>query len=232
MSEYIRTNKFDTNKCPNIFVKEKLIRTNVRIYIRDQYIRIFEYSNIRIYLSHSGQHHCNMNKLYKKKIHRLPDPSCLHHHHHADSHLGDVLDVHLDGHLDGGGEREICKKFVCNIWPMSRNCKVNEFDINTKYHGSHLGGGGEGGKIKLLVVLEFIFVTTFIITQPTTVQHCHVKLFVWGIQITVRREICQTDPWQAELMFSCLEAIAHCGTSTSLNNDKPIEEQYWTWNHM
>ena len=55
---------------------------------------------------------------------------------------------------------------------MSRNCKVNEFDINTKYHGSHLGGGGEGGKIKLLVVLEFIFVTTFIITQPTTVQHC------------------------------------------------------------
>ena len=43
MSEYIRTNKFDTNECPNIFVKEKLIRTNVRIYIRDQYIRIFEY---------------------------------------------------------------------------------------------------------------------------------------------------------------------------------------------
>ena len=46
MSEYIRTNKFDTNECPNIFVKEKLIRTNVRIYIRDQCIRIFEYSNI------------------------------------------------------------------------------------------------------------------------------------------------------------------------------------------
>ena len=43
MSEYIRTNKFDTNECPNIFVKEKLIRTNVRIYICDQYIRIFEY---------------------------------------------------------------------------------------------------------------------------------------------------------------------------------------------
>ena len=43
MSEYIRTNKFDTNECPNIFVKEKLIRTNVRIYIRDQYIRIFKY---------------------------------------------------------------------------------------------------------------------------------------------------------------------------------------------
>ena len=43
MSEYIRTNKFDTNECPNIFVKEKLIRMNVRIYIRDQYIRIFEY---------------------------------------------------------------------------------------------------------------------------------------------------------------------------------------------
>ena len=43
MSEYIRTNKFDTNECPNIFVKEKLIRTNVQIYIRDQYIRIFEY---------------------------------------------------------------------------------------------------------------------------------------------------------------------------------------------
>merc|ERR1711934_1196897 len=43
-----------TNECPNIFVKEKLIRMNVRIYIRDQYIRIFEYSNIRIYSSHSG----------------------------------------------------------------------------------------------------------------------------------------------------------------------------------
>ena len=50
MSEYIRTNKFDTNECPNIFVKEKLIRTNVRIYIRDQYIRIFEYSNIVVTL--------------------------------------------------------------------------------------------------------------------------------------------------------------------------------------
>ena len=50
MSEYIRTNKFDTNECPNIFVKEKLIRTNVRIYTRDQYIRIFEYSNIFVTL--------------------------------------------------------------------------------------------------------------------------------------------------------------------------------------
>ena len=50
MSEYICTNKFDTNECPNIFVKEKLIRTNVRIYIRDQYIRIFEYSNIFVTL--------------------------------------------------------------------------------------------------------------------------------------------------------------------------------------
>ena len=46
---------------------------------------------------------------------------------------------------------------------MSRNCKVNEFDINTKYHGSHLGGGGEGGKIKLLVVLEIIIVTMCIV---------------------------------------------------------------------
>ena len=44
MSEYIRTNKFDTNECPNIFVKEKLIQTNVQINICDQYIRI--YSNI------------------------------------------------------------------------------------------------------------------------------------------------------------------------------------------
>ena len=43
MSEYIRTNKFDTNECPNIFVKEKLIQMNVRIYICDQYVRIFEY---------------------------------------------------------------------------------------------------------------------------------------------------------------------------------------------
>ena len=32
MSEYICTNKFDTNECPNLFVKEKLIRTNVRIF--------------------------------------------------------------------------------------------------------------------------------------------------------------------------------------------------------
>ena len=43
MSEYIHTNKFDTNECQNIFVKEKLIRMNVRIYICDQYIPIFEY---------------------------------------------------------------------------------------------------------------------------------------------------------------------------------------------
>ena len=50
MSEYICTNKFDTNECPNIFVKEKLTRTNVRIYIHDQYIRIFEYSNIFVTL--------------------------------------------------------------------------------------------------------------------------------------------------------------------------------------
>ena len=50
MSEYIRTNKFDTNECLNIFVKEKLIRTNVRIYIRDQYIQIFKYSNIFVTL--------------------------------------------------------------------------------------------------------------------------------------------------------------------------------------
>ena len=50
MSEYIRSNKFDTNECPNIFIKEKLIRMNVRIHIRDQYIRIFEYSNIFVTL--------------------------------------------------------------------------------------------------------------------------------------------------------------------------------------
>ena len=50
MSEYIHTNKFDTNECPNIFVKEKLIRTNVRIHIRYQYIQIFEYSNIFVTL--------------------------------------------------------------------------------------------------------------------------------------------------------------------------------------
>ena len=43
MSEYIRTDKFGTNECSNIFVKEKLIRMNVRINICDQYIRIFEY---------------------------------------------------------------------------------------------------------------------------------------------------------------------------------------------
>ena len=32
--------------CRNIFIKEKLIQRNVRIYICDQYIRIFKYSNI------------------------------------------------------------------------------------------------------------------------------------------------------------------------------------------
>ena len=50
MSEYIRTNKLDTNESPIIFVKEKLIRMNVRIYICDQYIWIFEYSNIFVTL--------------------------------------------------------------------------------------------------------------------------------------------------------------------------------------
>ena len=58
MSEYICTNKFDTNECPNIFVKEKLIRTNVRIYIRDQYIRIFEYSNIFVTLCFGSPRDC------------------------------------------------------------------------------------------------------------------------------------------------------------------------------
>ena len=41
MSEYIHTNKLDTNECPNVFVKEKLIWTNICV----QYIWIFEYSN-------------------------------------------------------------------------------------------------------------------------------------------------------------------------------------------
>ena len=39
MSEYIRLNKFDTNECPNVFVNEKFVPTNVWIYICDQYIR-------------------------------------------------------------------------------------------------------------------------------------------------------------------------------------------------
>ena len=53
-----------TNKCPNIFVqtnltrtnvriysqKKKLIQMNVRIYICDQYIQLFEYSNIFVTL--------------------------------------------------------------------------------------------------------------------------------------------------------------------------------------
>ena len=50
MSEYICSNKLNTNECPNIFVKEKLIQTNDRIYIRDKYIRIFEYLNIFVTL--------------------------------------------------------------------------------------------------------------------------------------------------------------------------------------
>ena len=61
MSEYIRTNKFDTNECLNIFVKEKFIRTNVRIYIRDQYIRIFEY--IRHILICLTFLHCSFNQM-------------------------------------------------------------------------------------------------------------------------------------------------------------------------
>ena len=60
MSEYIRTNKFDTNECPNKFVTEKLIWMNVRIYIRDQYIRIFEYSNIFVTLCDR----CNLEASY------------------------------------------------------------------------------------------------------------------------------------------------------------------------
>ena len=59
MSEYIRTNKFDTNECPNIFVKEKLIRMNIWIYSHQifwhewitEYIRIicFTRMNLRMY---------------------------------------------------------------------------------------------------------------------------------------------------------------------------------------
>ena len=55
MSEYIRKRKIDTNECSNIFVKEKLIRTNVQIYIRDQYNRIFEYPNIFVTLCYVSQ---------------------------------------------------------------------------------------------------------------------------------------------------------------------------------
>ena len=47
---YIHTNKFGTNECPNIFVKEKLIQMNVRINICDQYIRMFKFSNIFVTL--------------------------------------------------------------------------------------------------------------------------------------------------------------------------------------
>ena len=43
ISEYIHTIKFDRNKCPNIFVSKKLIRTNVWKNICDKFIRIFEY---------------------------------------------------------------------------------------------------------------------------------------------------------------------------------------------
>ena len=50
MSDYIRSNKLNTNECPNIFVKEKLKQTNVRINICNQYIRIFKYSNIFWYI--------------------------------------------------------------------------------------------------------------------------------------------------------------------------------------
>ena len=59
MSEYIRTNKFDTNECLNIFVKEKLIPTNVRIYIRDQYTLV---SNIFIFTCMSFSHEDNVDE--------------------------------------------------------------------------------------------------------------------------------------------------------------------------
>ena len=55
MSKYIRSNKLNTNECPNIFVKDKLIRTNVRINICDQYIRIFEY------ICHTHNFSCTLN---------------------------------------------------------------------------------------------------------------------------------------------------------------------------
>ena len=70
MSEYIRTNKFDTNECPNIFVKEKLIRTNVRIYIHDQYIRIFEYLNIFVTLWHGWETWQNSINFYGQRVER------------------------------------------------------------------------------------------------------------------------------------------------------------------
>ena len=48
------------NECPNIFVKEKLIQTNVQIRIRDQYIWIFKYLNIFVTLWHGTiLSHCN-----------------------------------------------------------------------------------------------------------------------------------------------------------------------------
>ena len=71
MSEYIRTNKFDTNECLNIFVKEKLIRTNVRIYIRDQYIRIFEYSNIFVTLCYICERLFSLHILINDKSTKL-----------------------------------------------------------------------------------------------------------------------------------------------------------------
>ena len=50
ISEYIHTNKFDTNEWLNIFLSKKLIRTNFLINICDKYIPIFKYSNIFVKL--------------------------------------------------------------------------------------------------------------------------------------------------------------------------------------
>ena len=63
MSEYIRSDKFDTNECPNIFVKENLIRMNVRIYIQDQYIRIFEYIRHTLVQTNPKSDHVYLNDI-------------------------------------------------------------------------------------------------------------------------------------------------------------------------
>ena len=51
----------DTNEYPNIFVSRKLIRTNVRINIRIENIRIFEYSNIFVTLCYDANNDANDN---------------------------------------------------------------------------------------------------------------------------------------------------------------------------
>ena len=123
---------------------------------------------------------------------------------------------------------------------MSRNCKVNEFDINTQVYGwQHLGGGGEGGKIKLLVVLEIIIVTMCIVHSNNLYS---IVIIMSNCKLTLGKQSwCSPALKQSPIVAPRPPWTTHWGTivnmepyviktPTSLNNDKQspiaIEEQY------